>query len=199
MKIQFTILCLTISVLLGSMGVSWSADFQKGLTAAQSGDFATAMREWTPLAEDGDVIAQYNLGVMHEKGRGILHDHKTAVKWYRLAAEQGHAKAQYNLGLLYDNGQGDLQDYKTAVKWYRLAAEQGHTKAHANLGLLYAKGEGVIQDNVFAYMWWNIAASSGDKAAVSNRDVVAGKMTSSQIAEAEKLTRECVRKKYKGC
>ena len=44
------ILCLTLAVLLGSAGMSWGADFQKGLTAAQSGDFATTLREWLPLA-----------------------------------------------------------------------------------------------------------------------------------------------------
>jgi len=54
-------LCLTIAVLLGSAGVSWSADLQKGLTAYQNGDYATALREWTPLAEQGDADAQFNL------------------------------------------------------------------------------------------------------------------------------------------
>jgi len=48
---------MTIAVLLGSVGVSWSADFQKGLEAAQKGDFATALREWTPLAKQGHVNA----------------------------------------------------------------------------------------------------------------------------------------------
>jgi uncharacterized protein len=49
-------LCLTIAVLLGSVGVSESADYQKGATAYKSGDFATALREWEPLAEQGDAI-----------------------------------------------------------------------------------------------------------------------------------------------
>jgi hypothetical protein len=48
-------------------------------------------------------------------------------------------------------------------------------------------------------MWWNIAASSGDEMAVKNRGIVAKQMTPAQIAEAQKLARECVRKKYKGC
>ena len=64
MKKLTATLCLTIAVLLGSAGVSWSADYQKGLTAAQSGDFATALREWTPLADKGNADAQYNLGLM---------------------------------------------------------------------------------------------------------------------------------------
>ena len=40
-------------------------DFDRGLAAAQSGDFATALKEWRPLAEQGDALAQYNLG--HQK------------------------------------------------------------------------------------------------------------------------------------
>ncbi len=51
-KLTATI-CLTIAVLIGSAGVSWSADWNEGLTAYQSGDYATALREWTPLAEQG--------------------------------------------------------------------------------------------------------------------------------------------------
>jgi TPR repeat protein len=117
---------LTLAVLLGSTAVSWSADFKKGVTAYKSGDYATALREWTPLAKQGDASAQFNLGLMYEKGQGVQQDYKTAVRWYRLAAKQGYVNAQYNLGVMYQNGQGVPQDYKTAVKWYRLAAEQGH-------------------------------------------------------------------------
>ena len=51
--------------------VSWGADFDKGLIAAQNGDFATALREWTPLAEQGDASAQFNLGVMYRNGKGV--------------------------------------------------------------------------------------------------------------------------------
>ena len=37
------------------------ADFAKGLDAAQKGDYATALKEWQPLAEQGDSSAQYSL------------------------------------------------------------------------------------------------------------------------------------------
>ena len=150
-------------VFLGSAGESWSADFDKGLNAARTGDFATALSEWKPLAEQGDATAQINLGVMYEDGKGVS------------------------------------RDYESAVKWYRLAAEQGDVRAQINLGLMYAKGAGVIQDSVYAHMWSNIAASTGDKDAVSNRDIVANHMTPAEISAAQKLARECVRKKYKGC
>ena len=91
------ILPLLLSVALSPF--SWSADFQKGSTAAQNGDFATALREWTLLAERVDVAAQFNLGVMYYNGYGVPQDYKTAMKWNILAAEKGHAAAQYlNLG-----------------------------------------------------------------------------------------------------
>ena len=63
--------CLTFIVFIGSVGVSASADFQKGLTAYDRGDYATALREWKPLAEQGNASAQFNLGVMYDKGRGV--------------------------------------------------------------------------------------------------------------------------------
>ena len=189
----FTVLfCMTSSV-------GWSVDFFKGLAAAQKGDFATALRIWKPLAEQGDAPAQHNLGVMYDNGRGVLQDYKTAVKWYRLSAEQGYAPAQYNLGLMYLEGIGILQEYKTAVKWFRLSAEQGNADAQNNLGFMYGNGDGVIQDNVYAHMWWNISASTGNKSAVKNRDIITNKMTPADISVAQKLARECIEKKYKGC
>ena len=114
-----------------------TADFPKGLTAYKSGDYATALREWTPLAKQGNVSAQFNLGLMYETGQGVPKDYKTAVKWYRLAAEQGHPKSQYNLGVMYDNGQGVLQDYVRAHMWYNIAAISGKSKnASKNRDLL---------------------------------------------------------------
>ena len=130
---------------------------------------------------------------------GVPQDSKTAVKWYRLAAEQGNALAQNNLGVMYGNGRGVPQDYKTAVKWHRLAAEQGFATAQNNLGFMYANGKGVPQDYILGHMWWNLAASSGQKNAISGRDAVSKRMTSSQLEKAQKLARECVRKNYKGC
>ena len=136
MRILTATSCLAITLLLGSVGASWSADFQKGLTAYQSGDYATALREWTPLAEQGDAGAQYNLGWMYVNGIGVPQDDKTAVKWLTFAAEQGLAVAQYNLVMMYDNGQGVPQDYITSVKWYKLFAEQGDALAQTNLEVL---------------------------------------------------------------
>ena len=109
-------------------------------------------------------------------------------------AEQGHAPSQYNLGVRYTNGQGVPQDYKEAVRWYRAAANQGYADAQNNLGFMYNYGQGVPQDYIQAHMWYNLAAASGGdddrEMAAKNRDLIAEKMTSEQIAEAQRLARE---------
>jgi len=64
---------------------------------------------------------------------------------------------------------------------------------------MYAEGTGVPQDNVYAHIWFNIAASSGNKIAVKNRDIIAKRMTPSQLEKTQDLARECIRKNYKGC
>jgi TPR repeat protein len=116
-----------------------------------------------------------------------------------LAAAQGISYAQYNLGFMYANGRGVVQDYAEAVRWYKLAAAQGDAKAQYNLGVMYAKGQGVLQNNVQAHMWFNIAAVKGDKDAVKNREFVANKMTAEQIAQAQRLAKECQARNYKNC
>ena len=111
---------LMVSLLTCAGGVAIAQDLDAGLKAAQAGDFQTALKEWKPLADQGDAIAQYNLGLMYAYGEGVPEDDAEAVRWYRLAADQGHAGAQYNLGVMYANGRGVPEDDAEAVRWYRL-------------------------------------------------------------------------------
>jgi uncharacterized protein len=172
-------------------------DTDAAYAAYQRGNYATALRHLSPLADQGDPRAQSLLGLMYYHGRGVPQDDPEAAKWFRLAADQGDAPALFNLGVMYAEGQGVPQDYAEAVKWYRLAADHGHAQAQYNLGLSYARGEGVSQDYVSAHMWFNLAASHfaasdtrNHDLAVRNRDLAASKMTREQIAEAQNLARE---------
>ena len=166
------------------------ADYDEGAAAFKREDYATALRELRPLAEQGDPRAQNNLGAMYEEGKGVPQDKAEAVKWYRASAEQGLAYAQNNLGVMYYRGAGVPQDYAEAVKWYRAAAEQGYAYAQANLGHMYAWGLGVPKDYVLAHMWSNLAAAWGDKKYTEYRDLIAKLMTPEQTAEAWRLARE---------
>jgi len=80
------------ALIFGSIGALLAADFDAGLAALQKGDYAAALREWTPLAERGDAVAQFNLALMYYRGQGVRQDDKTALRWFRLAAEQGHSE-----------------------------------------------------------------------------------------------------------
>ena len=77
------------------------------------------------------------------------------------------------------------------MKWFRKAAEQGDAQAQNNLGTMYGQGHGVAQNDVQARMWFDLAATKGDAAARTNRDIAAGNMTPAQVAQAERLAREC--------
>jgi TPR repeat protein len=144
------------------------AGHDEGMAAYNKKDYATALKEWKPLATQGDARAQFSLGVMYENGQGVPQDYKEAVKWYRLAADQGNAGAQVNLGAAYEYGQGVPQDYKEAVKWYRLAANQGNDTAQLNLGVAYEYGRGVPQDHKEAVKWYRLAADQGNAGAQIN-------------------------------
>ena len=119
-------LAALIALILLFSTVGWSADFKKGFKTYQRKDYATALREFKPLAEQGDAEAQYNLGFMYANGEGVPKNDKMAVKWWKLAAEQGHASAQYNLGFMYGEGKAVPQNMVYAHMWLNVAASQGH-------------------------------------------------------------------------
>ena len=97
----------------------------------------------------------------------------------------------------YDNGQGVGQDFKEAVKWYQKAADQGDAIAQNAIGVAYGMGEGVGQNYVTAYAWRNIAATNGNQKVKKGLSQIAEIMTPAQIAEAEELVKELVKKNPK--
>lgn len=90
--------------------------------AYDRGDYTRAARLFSPLAEQGVASAQFYLGLMHEKGRGVRQDYRTALTWFRKGAAQGYAGPQNNLGLMYERGRGVRKDFVRALMWYNVAA-----------------------------------------------------------------------------
>ena len=174
------------------------ADADAAYAAYQKGNYKTALKLLTPLAENGDVRAQSTLGLIYYRGgRDVQKDDAQALRWFRLAADRGDAVAQLSLGLMYADGRGVPQDHDEAAKWYRRAADRGNPQAQYNLGLWYAKGDGGPPNKVRAHMWFNLAAAhfpaadSRDRnAAVTSRDAVASNMTAEELADAQRLARE---------
>lgn len=113
-------------------------DFERGATAHRHGDYQAAVRLWQPLAEKGQVDAQYNLGVMYYSGDGVKQDYVEAAKWLRMAAQQGDKQAQYYLGSMYLNGEGVKQSESEAHKWFTMNRHD-HRHNHAQMEKWHAQ------------------------------------------------------------
>ena len=97
-------------------------EFQKGYDLALKGKYFEAFKIWKPLAEKGNDLAQYSLGVMYRDSLGIEQNYKLAEKWTRLSAEQGNPTAAFNLAHIYELGLGVEKDFTEAMKWYDMAS-----------------------------------------------------------------------------
>ena len=87
------------------------------------------LRQWLPLAEQGDANAQYTLGYLHERGESVERDLRAAVRWFTRAAQQNHTPAQARLGSLYATGKGTPQNDVLAHFWFGLVARTGSKAA----------------------------------------------------------------------
>ena len=120
---------------------------KNALNALNKKNYVIAHKLFLELAERGVVEAQYSLGLMYGKGRGISKDYSQAVKWWHLAADQGNGKAQTNLGWMYETGKGVPKDVHKAENWYQLASKQGLAKAQEKLTSLLNKTKKNLQEN----------------------------------------------------
>lgn len=147
------------------------------------------------LAEHGDLEAQFQVGLLFEKGEQVSRDYAEAEKWYRKAAEQGHPDAMLYLAMLYFNGNDIInKDFKEVEKWYRRSALKGYDdNGSQGLGNMYLNGIGVEKDLVKAYIWYSQIFRWEDP----NPEQIASKLTPEQLKlakqEAEKLKKEIMK------
>ncbi len=171
-------------------GAAIAGRLEDGEAAYGRGDYATALRLWQPLADEGNSDAQLNVGTLHDTGQGVPQDHRQADAWYLKAANQGNADAQFALGMDYSTGQGGVpQDDGEAAAWFRKAADQGNADAQWCLGEMYENGEGVPQDYARGFVWYSKAADQNDLY-VKDRDALAAKMTPAQMEEAQRFSKK---------
>ena len=97
-------------------------EFQKGYDLAKQGKYLEAFKVWKPLAEKGNDLAQYSLGVIYRDSLGVEQNYKLAEKWTRLSAEQGNTTAAFNLAHLFQLGLGVKKDFTQAMEWYDKAS-----------------------------------------------------------------------------
>jgi hypothetical protein len=177
--------------------------------AASKGDKA-ALAELKSRANQNDSKAQWWLGWMYEEGKWLPKDMPQALTWYTKAADNGYAKAATYLGVLYGVGDAVPKNDLLSWTWWERSADLGDEKAQLWVAKLYALrglkelGDELVanqhngasgSDLVAAYKWYNLAAAKGNKEAAYQRDNMAGEMTPTQIADAQRLSAEWKPKK----
>ena len=111
-------------------------------------------------AEAGDLKAQYEVGIMYLKGKGVETDGRKARSWIGKAAERGVNKAVTRLGILYYKGEGGAKDYRQALKLFK-GVSSDSVLAQYYLGEMYADGKGVSRNYTTAIEWYQKAADGG--------------------------------------
>ena len=163
--------------------------FQRAGAAYGRRDYQAALAAWQTLAETGFGPAQYNLGVMHEHGRGVSVDYAAAAYWYHEAAEHEVPGAMVNLARLHFQGRGVKRNAVEALGLLEQASQLGSAEAQFNLGVAYLKGLGTKIDAEEAVTWFEMAAESGHARAAYNLAVLhqKGEAVAQDLDEAARL------------
>jgi len=166
------------------------------------------LKELRESAEQGNALAQNNLGVMFAEGICVSEDYAEAVKWIRKSAEQGNSAGEANLGKMYIGARGLMGDLAEGEKWLRKSAEQGNAfaelslgelyrngksaAAELSLGGLYQEGQSVARDGAEAEKWFLKSAEHGNAfAALSLGGLYRNGMS---VAENEAESEKWIRK-----
>ena len=114
------------------------------------------------LANQGDVNAQYEVGLMYQIGKEVTRNYKSAIEWYKKAAKQNHLNAQLNLAFMFYEKSPLDRNYTEAINWFKKAAEQGNADAQFYLGKMYQSGQGTERNLKLAEDWYLKAIENGD-------------------------------------
>ena len=133
------------------------------MSYAYQGDYIweEKYKELLPLAAAGNAEAQYDVGEMLERGRGVNKDLAESFQWYLKSAGQGYTKAAYRTGLAYLKGIGVEKNVDSALPWLQMASDRGYERANYYLGVMYEKGEGVPVNLTRALTHYKKAFTSG--------------------------------------
>jgi TPR repeat protein len=164
---------------------AWAADLESGKRAYDQKDYATAFKEFAPLADQGQAEAQLYLGKMYMMGQGVLKDTDKAIRWFKASAYKGNADAQFFLGSIYLLPKKDIAE---GLKWLRLSAEQGNKDGQYLLGKAYIQGtENLARDPVQADMWLRLAAKHNLEFYGNELLAAEGQMSAAEIAKGKAL------------
>ena len=92
-------------------------------------------------AQQGDVAAQYSMGMLFLSGKGPGRSDERALQWFERAAAAGHVESAHNAAVIRERGPASIRDLDKALAWYGVAAQAGYARSQANLGRLLVHGK----------------------------------------------------------
>ncbi len=179
---------LGLLLVMGSASLQCFAGLEEGNNAYYREDYETALKEFMPLAEQGNAKAQSKLGKMYYNGQGVKKDYANALDWYKKSALGGDSNAQVEISFMHSEGhynslledflplaeQGNMQaqfiigdfffntNQDKAIIWFRKSAEQGQPEAQFRLGMMTEKGQGTLKSNEDAADWYLKSATQSN-------------------------------------
>jgi len=132
LTIILTVLLLTTS----GVSADDAADLKAGMTAYREKEFQTAIHKLLPLAIEGNAEAQYQIGLMYDRGLGFPKDRCISITWADKAARQGHPNAAMQLAFSFTIGSPVRQSDEMAYRWASFANKLGHPKARDLLSFM---------------------------------------------------------------
>jgi TPR repeat protein len=153
-----------------------------GSVAASNRDFALALANFQPLAEQGDADAERAMGQLLMQNCTGLQDNPAGVEWLTKAAAAGNMAARNLLGLAYLTGHGVPLDDNKAFALFSQTAAAGNAIGEMELGYLYNAGRGVPQDRYQGLQWTVKAAEQGNGGALGN---IAGAYMRGEVLEKD--------------
>ncbi|KAF8936811.1 hypothetical protein BGZ47_009313 [Haplosporangium gracile] len=120
--------------------------------------------QWYLKAVDQDLPeAQFKIGVMYERGRGVPKEKTAALEFFKTASTHRDTDAfsQFVVDYMYFHGHGVSQDYSTAFYWFLVSARQDLPEAQLKVGNMYRRGRGVSKNYVEAMSWLLKATKQG--------------------------------------
>lgn len=147
--------------LLATPALAVDIRFTEGYIQARNGNPEGAIAIWEPLAENGHVRAQYELGRLYAESEDMDRNPELAFKWWLKAAEAGHKQSQVHIADMYREGIGTEPDVEKSFAWMMHAAKRGIIPAEVGLAKYYFEGYGTERDEKESMFWLMVAMMSG--------------------------------------
>lgn len=160
---------------------------------ARESDQSSAPQEVAQASDDGDPVAQRQMGMHYLQRRG---EQQQALYWLGRAADQRDPEAQTALARLYMQGKIVARDSERAFTLFLQSARQRSRDGQLNTGALYLSGTGTRRDAEEAYAWFAVVlAGEHDNArAIKYQQLAVAKMNSKERKAAKRLAQEYIKK-----